>query len=163
MADAVIDLLKAHFRQLRLPTMGREFERLARMRPKQTRTSSSSCSASLRPSWQPGPLMQLRRGSGMQSSRSCVISTHTTSLLCRSSHGYILFVARCGPRRRIGGGPVHHAGLNNLERLAGPSVPSSATTSSWLDHTPRFSQRAERCCRTPQLRSTLRPSQLAPR
>ena len=30
MADAVIDLLKAHFRQLRLPTMGREFERLAR-------------------------------------------------------------------------------------------------------------------------------------
>jgi DNA replication protein DnaC len=30
MADAVIDLLNAHFRQLRLPTMGREFERLAR-------------------------------------------------------------------------------------------------------------------------------------
>jgi DNA replication protein DnaC len=30
MADAVIDLLKVHFRQLRLPTMGREFERLAR-------------------------------------------------------------------------------------------------------------------------------------
>jgi DNA replication protein DnaC len=30
MADAVIDLLKAHFRQLRLPTMGQEFERLAR-------------------------------------------------------------------------------------------------------------------------------------
>ncbi len=30
MADAVIDLLQAHFRQLRLPTMGREFERLAR-------------------------------------------------------------------------------------------------------------------------------------
>jgi DNA replication protein DnaC len=29
-ADAVVDLLKAHFRQLRLPTMGREFERLAR-------------------------------------------------------------------------------------------------------------------------------------
>jgi hypothetical protein len=26
MADAVIDLLKAHFRQLRLPTMGQEFE-----------------------------------------------------------------------------------------------------------------------------------------
>jgi DNA replication protein DnaC len=30
MADVVIDLLKAQFRQLRLPTMGREFERLAR-------------------------------------------------------------------------------------------------------------------------------------
>jgi DNA replication protein DnaC len=30
MADTVIDLLKAQFRQLRLPTMGREFERLAR-------------------------------------------------------------------------------------------------------------------------------------
>ena len=29
-ADAVVDLLKAHFRQLRLPTMSREFERLAR-------------------------------------------------------------------------------------------------------------------------------------
>jgi DNA replication protein DnaC len=28
--DGVIDLLKTHFRQLRLPTMGREFERLAR-------------------------------------------------------------------------------------------------------------------------------------
>ena len=30
MADATIDLLKAHFRQLRLPTMSQEFERLAR-------------------------------------------------------------------------------------------------------------------------------------
>jgi len=30
MADAAIDMLKSHFRQLRLPTMGREFERLAR-------------------------------------------------------------------------------------------------------------------------------------
>ena len=30
MADVMIDLLKAHFRQLRLPTMGREFEKLAR-------------------------------------------------------------------------------------------------------------------------------------
>ena len=29
-AEAVVDLLKTHFRQLRLPTMGREFERLAR-------------------------------------------------------------------------------------------------------------------------------------
>jgi DNA replication protein DnaC len=29
-AEVVIDLLKTHFRQLRLPTMGREFERLAR-------------------------------------------------------------------------------------------------------------------------------------
>lgn len=30
MADVTIDLVKAHLRQLRLPTMGREFERLAR-------------------------------------------------------------------------------------------------------------------------------------
>jgi hypothetical protein len=30
MADATIDVLKDHFRQLRLPTMGQEFERLAR-------------------------------------------------------------------------------------------------------------------------------------
>ena len=30
MADVTIDLLKAHFRQLRLPTMVQEFEKLAR-------------------------------------------------------------------------------------------------------------------------------------
>ena len=30
MADATTDLLKSHFRQLRLPSMSREFERLAR-------------------------------------------------------------------------------------------------------------------------------------
>src|SRR4051812_42439772 len=30
MADVVIELLKAHFRQLRLPTIGQEFEKLAR-------------------------------------------------------------------------------------------------------------------------------------
>ena len=30
MADVTIELLKAHLRQLRLPTMGREFETLAR-------------------------------------------------------------------------------------------------------------------------------------
>ena len=30
MADVTIDLLKTYFRQLRLPTMGAEFERLAR-------------------------------------------------------------------------------------------------------------------------------------
>ena len=30
MADVTIELLKTHFRQLRLPTMGREFEKLAR-------------------------------------------------------------------------------------------------------------------------------------
>src|SRR5262245_38356592 len=30
MADETIDLLKAHLRQLRLPTMGAEFEKLAR-------------------------------------------------------------------------------------------------------------------------------------
>jgi hypothetical protein len=30
MADVTIELLKTHFRQLRLPTMGREFEKLSR-------------------------------------------------------------------------------------------------------------------------------------
>ena len=30
MADPTIDVLKEHFRQLRLPTMGQEFETLAR-------------------------------------------------------------------------------------------------------------------------------------
>ena len=30
MADVTIELLRTHFRQLRLPTMGQEFERLAR-------------------------------------------------------------------------------------------------------------------------------------
>ena len=30
MADVMIELLKTHFRQLRLPTMGQEFEKLAR-------------------------------------------------------------------------------------------------------------------------------------
>jgi hypothetical protein len=55
----------------------------------------------------------------------------------------ILFVARGGPRRGIGGGPVHHAGLNKHERLAGPSVPNFATPNSWFDLTPRLSQRAE--------------------
>ena len=34
--------------------------------------------------------------------------------------------------------------LTKRERLAGPSVPSLATPHSWLDLTPRFSQRAER-------------------
>ena len=53
-------------------------------------------------------------------------------------------MARGGPRRGIGGGPVHHAGLNKRERLAGPSVPSFATPYSWFDLTPRLSQRAER-------------------
>jgi hypothetical protein len=50
----------------------------------------------------------------------------------------------CGPWRSIGGGPVQHAALDKLERLAGASAPSSATPYSWLALTPRFSQRAER-------------------
>ncbi len=43
MADVTIELLKSHFRQLRLPTMGREFEKLAGMRPPAIRTPFSSC------------------------------------------------------------------------------------------------------------------------
>ena len=56
---------------------------------------------------------------------------------------FILFVARGGLQRGIGGSPVHHTGLNKLERLDGPSAPSSATPYSWLALTPRFSLRAE--------------------
>jgi len=67
----------------------------------------------------------------------------------------ILFAARGGPRRGIGGGPVHHAKLNKRERLAGPSVPNFATPNSRLAFTPRFAQRAERRRRTPRLRHTL--------
>ena len=63
-------------------------------------------------------------------------------------------MARGGPQRGIGGGPVHHAGLNQRERLAGPSVPSFATPNSRFDLTPRFSQRAERRRRTRRLRRT---------
>jgi hypothetical protein len=55
-----------------------------------------------------------------------------------------VFVARGGLRRGIGGGPVSHAKLSKLERLAGPSVPSAATPHYCLDLTPRFSERAER-------------------
>jgi hypothetical protein len=70
-------------------------------------------------------------------------------------------VARGGPQRGIGGGPVHHAELNQRERLAGPSVPSFATPNSWFDWTPRFSQRAERCRRTRRIRRTLKTNNLA--
>ena len=45
MADATIELLKAQLRQLRLPTIGREFEKLARTPPPATKPSPSSCSA----------------------------------------------------------------------------------------------------------------------
>jgi hypothetical protein len=55
----------------------------------------------------------------------------------------ILFVARGGPRRGIGGGPVHHVGFYKLERLAAPSVPSSATPQLTSDFTPRTLLHAE--------------------
>jgi len=70
-------------------------------------------------------------------------------------------VARGGPRRGIGGGPVHHAGLNKRERLAGPSVPSFATPNSWFAITPRFSQRAERRRHTRRSRPTLKTTNRA--
>ena len=87
MADATIELLKSHFRQLRLPTMGREFERLARdaaatnqnyheflLRLTETRAG--------RPA---PPAAMSRRGSRMPSFRSERTSTRTTSASCRSS------------------------------------------------------------------------------
>ena len=45
MADVTIELLRTHFRQLRLPTMGQEFERFAPTPPRPIRPSSSFCSA----------------------------------------------------------------------------------------------------------------------
>ena len=45
MADVTIELLRTHFRQLRLPTMGQEFERLRATLPRPIRPSSSFCSA----------------------------------------------------------------------------------------------------------------------
>jgi hypothetical protein len=44
---------------------------------------------------------------------------------------------------RIGGGPVHHAWLTELERLAGTSAPRSATRHLQPDLTPRTQERAE--------------------
>ena len=45
MTDVTIDLLKTQLRQLRLPTMGREFEKLAQDGPRPTRRLPSSYSA----------------------------------------------------------------------------------------------------------------------
>ena len=54
-----------------------------------------------------------------------------------------------GPRqpavKELGGGPVHHVRLTELERLAGPSAPCSATPHVGFDLIPRTSQRAEEC------------------
>jgi hypothetical protein len=43
----------------------------------------------------------------------------------------------------LGGGPVRHVRPTELERLAGPSAPCSATPHTEFDLTPRLSQRAE--------------------
>ena len=50
MADTVIDLLRAHFRQLRLPTMSHEFKKLAPDTTANNQNFSSSGLASPRPS-----------------------------------------------------------------------------------------------------------------
>jgi len=39
----------------------------------------------------------------------------------------------------LGGGPVRHVRLTELERLAGPSAPGSATPHAEFDLTPRIS------------------------
>ena len=44
---------------------------------------------------------------------------------------------------RIGGGPVRHARLTELERLAGPSAPCLVMPHLVFDSTPRDSPRAE--------------------
>jgi hypothetical protein len=65
------------------------------------------------------------------------------SALQTMSFALSFVVARGGPRRGMGGGPVHHAGLNKLERLAGPSVPSSATPQLAFDLAPCILLHAE--------------------
>src|SRR5208337_2085338 len=54
-----------------------------------------------------------------------------------------------GPRQpaanELGGGPVRHVRPTELERLAGPSAPSSATPHPAPELTPRTSPRAEQC------------------
>jgi hypothetical protein len=71
MTDAVaVQLLKAHLKQLRLPAMGLEFEKL-RVRPRlPTRVMNSSCSSSLRSSWRPARRRPGGRGSSTPISRS---------------------------------------------------------------------------------------------
>ena len=70
MADVTIELLKTHFRQLRLPTMGQEFEKLAR---DAAATNQTFVQFLLRPdrdsSWRPAPPTRSRRGSRTRSSR----------------------------------------------------------------------------------------------
>ena len=54
-----------------------------------------------------------------------------------------------GPRQpaanELGGGPVRHVRLTELDRLAGPSAPRYDTPHLGADITPRISQRAEKC------------------
>ena len=70
MADATIDLLKSSFRQLRLPSMSREFERLARDAAATNQNYFESCSVSPSPSWQPALPLRSRGGSKTRSFRS---------------------------------------------------------------------------------------------
>ncbi len=70
----------------------------------------------------------------------------------------------CGPRQpaanELGGGPVRHVRPTELERLAGPSAPCSATPHLVYNFTPRTSRRAERrgCTRPPPRTWLARPS-----
>ena len=55
---------------------------------------------------------------------------------------------------RLGGGPVQHARLTEVESLPGPSAANFATPHLGSGITPRILQRAERCGRTRQSRRT---------
>jgi hypothetical protein len=49
--------------------------------------------------------------------------------------------------KSIGGGPIHHTRLTELESLAGPSAPQAVTPQHVSNSTPRTFQRAEqRAC-----------------
>jgi hypothetical protein len=56
----------------------------------------------------------------------------------------ILWWLRPARGDRTSGGPIHHARLTDLERLAGPSAPHLAMPHAEFDVTPRILQRAER-------------------
>jgi len=71
-----------------------------------------------------------------------------------------------GPRQpaanELGPGPVRHARLTELDRLAGLFTPTSATPRSAPDLVPRTSRCAEHCRRAPLTQQLARPTRESP-
>ena len=79
MSDPMTELLKAHLKQLRLPTMGRSCEKLAREAAAERELTSSTCCDLTELSWRPAPPTRWRRASSTRRSRCRRTSTPTTS------------------------------------------------------------------------------------